>query len=123
MESKEMAIMAANAMDEKKGASITVLELQDLTVLTDYFVVATGNSRTQTQALADGVEKKLKEAGILGQRLEGYSEGRWILMDYGSVIVHIFQEDERNFYKLEKLWADAPALPYEEVFGRTAEEI
>ncbi len=120
MDSKAMALIAARAMDAKKGSKIKVLKLEDLedvTVITDYFVVATGGSRAQTQALADAVEKAFKdEFQLLVNRIEGFQEGRWILLDYGQIIVHIFQEDERNFYNLERLWADAPALADSEVF-------
>ena len=116
MESKELAILSARAMDQRKGTKITVLKLEDLTILTDYFVVGTGATRVQTQALADSVEEALDKLGIRPNRIEGLQEGRWILMDYGQIIIHIFQEDERGFYGLERLWADAPALPFEEVF-------
>ena len=120
MDSKAMALIAARAMDAKKGSKIKVLKLEDLedvTVITDYFVVATGGSRAQTQALADAVEKAFKDKfQLLVNRIEGFQEGRWILLDYGQIIVHIFQEDERNFYNLERLWADAPALADREVF-------
>jgi len=110
-------------MDMRKGTKITVLELEDLTTLTDYFVVGTGASRVQTQAMADNIADELKKEGIRPNRIEGLNEGRWVLMDYGQVIIHIFQEDERGFYGLERLWADAPALPFEEVFpDRAAEE-
>ena len=122
MESREMAITAARAMDAKKGARITVLQLEDLTVITDYFVVGTGASRVQTQAMADGAQKALKEMDILPNRVEGFQEGRWILLDFGQIIIHIFQEDERKFYSLERLWADAPCLPTAEVFPDKAEE-
>ena len=122
MESREMAIMAARAMDAKKGAKITVLQLEDLTVITDYFVVGTGSSRVQTQAMADGAQKALKEADILPSRVEGFQEGRWILLDFGQIIIHIFQEDERKFYSLERLWADAPSLPFAEVFPESVQE-
>ena len=120
MDSKQLAILSARAMDQRKGTKITVLELEDLTTLTDYFVVGTGASRTQTQSMADNIEDELAKAGIRTNRIEGLQEGRWILMDYGQVIIHIFQEDERSFYSLERLWADAPALPYEEVFPEGA---
>ena len=117
MESKELAILSARAMEQRKGLKITVLKVEDLSTLTDYFVVGTGASRVQTQAMADNIEDELsKAAGIRPNRIEGLQEGRWILMDYGQVIIHIFQEDERNFYNLERLWADAPALPMEEIF-------
>lgn len=116
MNSKEMAILAARSMDAKKGSKITVLKLEDLTVITDYFVVGTGNSRAQTQALADAARDALEDAGFTISRVEGFQEGRWILLDFGAVIIHIFQEDERSFYNLERLWADAPQLPHDEIF-------
>jgi ribosome-associated protein len=120
LDSKQTAILAARAIDQKKGTNVTVLKLEDLTILTDFFVVATGGSRVQTQAMADAVEEALEANGLHAGRREGYGEGRWILLDYGVVIVHIFQEDERGFYNLERLWADAPALTREEVFGEKA---
>ena len=125
MESKELAIICARAMDERKGSKITILKVEDLSTLTDYFVVGTGSSRAQTQSMADNIEDEMKKVGgIRPNRIEGLQEGRWILVDYGQVIVHIFQEDERNFYNLERLWADAPALPVEEVFpDRDQDEI
>jgi ribosome-associated protein len=117
MESKELAILSARAMDQRKGSKITILKVEDLSTLTDYFVVGTGSSRVQTQAMADNIEDEIKKAaGLRPSRIEGLQEGRWILMDYGQVIIHIFLEDERNFYNLERLWADAPALPMGEVF-------
>ncbi|MCL2120687.1 MAG: ribosome silencing factor [Clostridiales bacterium] len=116
MESKEQAIISARAMDQRGGTKITVLEIERLSTLTDYFVVGTGNTRVQTQAMADNIADGLVKEGIRPIRIEGFEEGRWILMDYGHVIVHIFQEDQRNFYNLDRLWADAPALPFAEVF-------
>ena len=121
MESKELAILSARAMDARRGTKISVLRLDALTTLTDYFVVGTGNSRAQTQAMTDSIVEALSEVGVRPSRIEGLQEGRWILLDYGSVIIHIFQEDERGFYGLERLWADAPALPIEEVLPHLVE--
>ncbi len=112
MESKELALLVAQAIDEKKGKDISILELKDLSLITDYFVLGNGNSRTQTQAIADNVEEQLAKHGITLLRREGYPEGRWILMDFGTVVVHVFQEEERNFYNLERLWGDAPRIPF-----------
>jgi len=114
MNSKETALMAAKAIADKKGWRITILELLGVSLITDYFVLANGNSRIQTQAIADNIEEELKKAGLVPLRREGYTEGTWILLDYGVVIIHIFQERERDFYNLERLWADAPSVPYEE---------
>lgn len=107
MTPKELAILAAKALDEKKGREIAVLEISDLTTLADYFVIATGTSNTQINALSGAVEKAMKEQG--GEPLlhrEGHRGGSWVLLDYGSVAVHIFSEEAREFYSLERLWSD-----------------
>lgn len=110
MESKELALLAAKAVEDKKGWQVTILQLKDISLITDYFVLANGNSRVQTQAIADNVEEELEKSGFRPLRREGYAEGRWILLDYGSIIVHIFQEEERKFYNLERLWGDASVI-------------
>lgn len=107
MTSLEIAIAAAKAMDAKKGEEIRVLKVEDLTVLTDYFVLCAGASSTQVRALADEVEERLEQAGVRPLRREGVDARSWILLDYGSVIVHLFTEETRRFYDLEHLWADA----------------
>lgn len=114
MKSRDLAILAAEAISEKKGTNINVLQLEGITLITDYFILANGNSRVQTQAIAENVEKKLEEAGIKLLRREGFSEGRWILLDFAAIIVHIFQKDERELYNLERLWGDAPQIPVAE---------
>lgn len=110
MNSIELAKLAAAAIDEKKGYDIRILELRDISVIADYFIIASGNSRVQTQAIADNVEERIAKAGVRLGRREGYPEGKWILLDFGAVIVHIFQGEERNFYNLERLWGDAPQI-------------
>lgn len=114
MNSKEMALLAAKAAAAKKGRDITILRLEELSLITDYFVIVNGNSRVQTQAIADNVEEEMELAGFRLSRREGYPEGRWILLDFGDVIAHIFQEEERNFYSLERLWGDAPEISFQE---------
>ncbi len=111
--SLELATAVAKAMDSKKGTDIRVLKVEDLTILTDYFVIGTGNSSTQVRALADEVEYQLSEAGVSVLRREGTESRNWILLDYGVVIVHIFYPDTRNFYDLEHLWADATPVEIE----------
>ena len=111
MTPKELAVIAAKALDEKKGREISVLEITDLTTLADFFVIATGASNTQINALSGAVEKAVKEAG--GDPLlhrEGHRDGTWVLLDYGSVTVHIFSEEAREFYQLERLWSDGKPL-------------
>ena len=107
MTPKEMAILAAKALDEKKGKEISAIEITDLTTLADYFVIATGTSNPQITARCGAVEKALKEqAGEDPLRREGYRDGTWVLLDYGCVCVHVFSEEAREFYSLERLWHD-----------------
>ena len=106
-EPKELALMAAKALSEKKGKEIQVLEIADLTTLADYFVIATGSSNTQINALIDNVEKVLtEEAGEEPLHREGYRGGTWVLLDYGCIAVHVFNAEAREFYDLERLWRD-----------------
>ncbi len=94
-------------LDSKKARDIKLIRIDDKTILADYFVICGGNSNTQVKALAGEVESKLEENGINPHHIEGYNEGIWTVLDYSSVIVHIFGRDARDFYKLEKLWSDA----------------
>lgn len=108
---KELALMAAKALSEKKGREIQVLEISDLTTLADYFVLATGSSNTQINALVDNVEKVLTEqAGEEPLHREGYRGGTWVLLDYGCIAVHVFNAEAREFYGLERLWRDGKSV-------------
>lgn len=113
MENKK-AELAVRALDSKKGLDIEVLKVADLTVLTEYFVLVTGTSNTHIRSLAEEVEFQLKEAGIAPDRIEGKATG-WILLDYGDVIVHVFSEEQRAQYCLEKLWADAAPVDVSDI--------
>ena len=107
MTPKELAIIAAKALDEKKGKEIAAIEVTEQTTLADYFVIATGTSNTQINALCGAVEKAMDEQG--GEkplRREGYRDGTWVLLDYGCVVVHVFSAEAREFYSLERLWHD-----------------
>ena len=116
MTPKEMAILAAKALDSKKGAEIKVMEVTELTSLADYFVICSGGSNTQINALCGSVEKALKEqADEDPLRREGYRDGTWVLLDYGCVIVHVFSEEARSFYSLERLWCDGKPMDLSEV--------
>ena len=107
MTPKEMALIAAKALDEKKGGDIAAIEITEQTTLADYFVIATGSSNTQINALCGAVEKAMKEqAGEDPLRREGYRDGTWVLLDYGCVVVHVFSAEAREFYSLERLWHD-----------------
>ena len=111
MSPKELAVIAAEALDDKKGREIAAIEITDLTTLADYFVIATGSSNTQINALCDAVEKAMKErADLAPLHREGHRDGTWVLLDYGSIAVHIFSEEARAFYSLERLWSDGKPL-------------
>lgn len=107
MTSYESAMLLANTLDGKKGEEIKVLKTEGLTTLADYFVICTATSTTQIKALADVCEKTLKDAGEPPHHVEGHRGGTWILLDFSSVVVHIFNEEAREFYDLERLWSDA----------------
>ena len=110
MTPKDMALLAAKALDSKKAKEIKVIEIGDLTTLADYFVIAAGTSNTQISALSDVVEEYLKREGEMALRREGYRDGTWVRLDYGSIAVHIFSEEAREFYDLERLWRDGKEL-------------
>ncbi len=106
MTSLETAVLAAKAIDGKKGLDIQVIEITDISVLADYMVIATGNSSTHVKALADEVEYQLDKSGISVSHIEGYRSNTWILLDYIDVIVNVFDEEARAFYDLDRMWQD-----------------
>ncbi len=107
MTSKNLAKLVANAALSKKAIDVTILDLRKLTTMTDYFVVCSVDSDTQARAVADEIKNEAIEKGETSVRKEGYSEGRWVLLDYVDVVAHVFHKDMREFYNLEKLWGDA----------------
>lgn len=109
METKEILKTAVKAIDSKKGENIQIIGITDLTILADYFVIATGTSSTQVKALADEVEYKLSLAGVEPHHIEG-EKTPWVCLDYNSVVVHIFYKDQRDFYQLERLWEDGEKI-------------
>lgn len=110
MDSLLLATEAAKALSSKKAQDIKVIKIRDLTVVTDYFVIASGTSTTQVKALAEEVEFKLAQQDIKPLRTEGYDSKNWILLDYGNVIVHVFYPESRDYYDLERLWADGEEI-------------
>ena len=117
---KEMALAAAKALDSKKGRDIKVLEIDKITTLADYFVICSGGSNTQINALCDEVEKELTLAGEEPLHREGYRGGTWVLMDFGSLVVHVFTAEARKFYDLERLWQDGHQVNLSSVLGENA---
>ena len=110
MQAIEKAKKIAECLDNKKGRRITVIEVGELTSISDYFVIASGGSAAQVKAMADEVEEKLREAGYTPVHVEGYQVATWILLDYSDVVVHIFLEETREFYDIERLWTDAKKI-------------
>lgn len=110
--SLEAAQLCAEAAEDKKALNILILDLRGLTYITDYFVICSGSNTTQVGAIADNVAQVLAKAGIRPSHVEGESEASWVLMDYGDVVVHVFEEQARIYYSLEKLWGDAPRIPH-----------
>ena len=106
MESLQLATAIAKVLDKKKASDVKVLKVRDLTVLTDYFVIATGRNVQAVRSLAEDVEEKLDAEGTPVRRHEGMNESRWVVLDYADIIVHVFCKDTREFYQLERLWAD-----------------
>lgn len=106
---KKLSIVT-KACEDKKGFDISVINVSKLTSIADYFVIASGNSTTQVRAIADEIEDKLIEAGYFEVKKEGYESARWILLDLNDVIVHVFHKNEREYYNLERLWADTEVI-------------
>lgn len=109
MEAIDIVKTAVQAIDSKKGENIEVIGVSDLTILADYFIIATGTSTTQVKALADEVEYKLSLKDVQPHHIEG-EKTPWVCLDYNSVVVHIFYKDQRDFYRLERLWEDGEKL-------------
>ena len=110
MSQKELAKLAIVGLEDKKAQDIKVIDISEVSVMADYFIIASGSNRNQVQAMADNVEEKLHDAGVLPRQIEGYQTANWILMDFNDIIVHIFNEEDRLFYNLEKIWMDGKVI-------------
>lgn len=108
--SKEMTKLIIDALEEKKAEEIKVLDIEHVSSIADYFIIASGTNRNQVQAMADSVEETLGRAGVEPKQIEGYQNANWILMDYRDVVVHIFDEENRLFYDLERIWRDGKVI-------------
>ena len=115
MDTIEQARLIAKALAGKKALDIQVIKISDVSVLADYMVIATGTSSTHVKALADEVEYQLDEAGCSVSHIEGYRGNGWILMDYVDILVHIFDDESRKYYNLERLWQDGEVVDFEDV--------
>lgn len=107
-EIKASALALCEVLDNKKALDILAVNVADKTIIADWFIIASGRATTQVKALCDELEDKAAEMGLIARRKEGYEDGRWIVVDFGSILVHIFHPEEREYYKLERLWVDDP---------------
>lgn len=110
MQSKEMVKMAVTALEDKKGEDIQIIDIQNISVLADYFIIASGSNQNQVQAMVDQVQESLHKNGCDCKQIEGYHSANWILMDYGDIIVHVFCREDRLFYDLERIWRDGKTI-------------
>lgn len=104
MNSREMAKIAVQALEDKKGIDIRVIDITSVSVIADYFIIATGANKSQVQAMVDNVEEEMFKNGVEAKQIEGYSTANWILLDYSDIIVHVFSSEDRLFYDLERIW-------------------
>ncbi|MDO4323529.1 MAG: ribosome silencing factor [Lachnospiraceae bacterium] len=112
---KEMARLAYEALEDKKAVDIKIINIEEVSVLADYFIIASGTNRNQVQALADNVEETLHKAGYPAKQTEGYRTANWILQDFGDIIVHVFDSENRLFYDLERIWCDGKVISIDEL--------
>lgn len=120
--SRGLAEIAVKALDSKKGKEIRLIRIDKITTLAEYFVICTGTSNTQINALCDAVEKELTEKGEEPLHREGYRGGTWVLLDYGCVVVHVFNDEARKFYSLEHLWADGEEVDLSAILPHAEEK-
>jgi ribosome-associated protein len=109
-ESRDIAVTAARAAVAKQAADVTILDVHDLIVITDYFVIASGETDRQVKTIVEEVDRAVRDLGEKAVRREGDADSRWVLLDYIDVVVHVFAQEEREYYDLERLWRDAPRL-------------
>lgn len=110
MTGKELARKAIVGLEEKKAEDIKIIDISEVSVMADYFIIASGSNRNQVQAMADSVEEQLAKDGVHPRQIEGYNTANWILMDFNDIIVHIFNAEDRLFYNLEKIWLDGKII-------------
>ena len=108
--SKNMAKMAVEALEDRKGEDVHVIDISEISTLADYFIIASGTNINQVQALADNVQEVLGRSGFDTKNVEGYESGKWILLDFGDIIVHVFDSENRLFYDLERIWRDGKLI-------------
>ncbi len=113
MNTKETALLAVNALEDKKAEDVRIIDISEISTIADYFIIADGNNKSQIQAMADNVSEILGRAGVNLRQMEGYQNANWILMDFQDVIIHIFDRENRLFYDLERIWRDGVLIDKE----------
>ncbi|MDO4324412.1 MAG: ribosome silencing factor [bacterium] len=113
--SKEMVKITVKALEEKKGEDIKIINIEGISIIADYFIIASGTNVNQVQAMADNVQEMLYKAGYECRQVEGYQSGNWILLDYNDIIIHVFCTEDRLFYDLERIWRDGKLISKEEL--------
>lgn len=112
-QAKKMAKLAYHALDDKKGEDVKIIDISGVSVLADYFIIANGTNQSQVQALVDNVEEEMHRAGFPLKQREGCGNGNWVLLDFGDIIVHVFDKENRLFYDLERIWRDGNTVEVE----------
>ena len=115
MDSKQITKIAFDALEDKKGVNIKVIDITEISILADYFIIVGGTNENQVKALVDNVEEELAKVDVMPKQIEGYNNANWILMDYQDVIIHIFNEEDRLFFDLERIWSDGKLVNVEEL--------
>lgn len=115
MTAKEMTLTAVEALEDKKANDIRIIDIEKISTIADYFIIAGGTNRNQVQAMSDAIEERLGRAGAEPKHIEGYASANWILLDYGDIVIHLFDEENRLFYDLERIWRDGQTIEKEEL--------
>lgn len=113
METREIALLAVNALEDKKAEDIRIIDISNISTIADYFIIADGSNKSQIQAMTDNVSEALGRAGVTVRQIEGYQNANWILMDFQDIIIHIFDRENRLFYDLERIWRDGVLIEKE----------
>lgn len=114
-DSRQMAKITVDALNDHKAVDVKIIDISQISTLADYFIIASGTNKSQVQALADAVDEALGRQGVNAKSTEGYHSANWVLMDYGDIVVHIFDEENRLFYDLERIWRDGKLIPEAEL--------
>lgn len=114
-ESAKMAQIVYKALDEKKGEDIKIIEISEISIMADYFIISNGSNMSQVQAMVENVQEKMNQSKFVVKRIEGNRNSTWVLLDYGDVVVHVFDKEDRLFYDLERIWSDGKLVSIEEI--------